>query len=106
MKKRFILSGLALSAMLVLPSMASVTVEQVTEPEFMINQGYSQLSTEDVFVMKNRATGKSIEPLYDKNDNNLFVRGWKSFWGYVDPARDEADRLHHDVKPSPAFTDL
>ena len=87
------------------PSRASVTVEQSTDAEYLINAGYSQLSAEDVFVSKNRANGEPIEPLYNKKYNRL-VRGWKALWGYVDPANDEYDRIHHDVHPSPFFSDL
>ena len=105
MKKEFLLSILLLSAMVTLPSTASVTVEQASDAEYMMNQGYSQLVAEDVFMVKNRATGAPVEPLYNKNQNVL-VKGWKAFWGYLDPARDEFDRLHHDIKPSPSFSDL
>ena len=105
MKKFIILSILVLSVISVASVKAAVTVEQVTDPEFVVNQGFSKLAAEDMFTAKNRATGKPIENLYQKN-NNIFVKGWRTFWGYVDPARDEADRIHHDIKPSPSFTDL
>lgn len=105
MSRRVLLLGLVLSAFAFLPVNASVTPEQTTDAEYMMNQGYSQLTAEDVFMSKNRAAGKPIEPLYNK-DQNVLVRGWKAFWGYVDPARDEYDRIHHDVQPSPSFSDL
>ena len=105
MKRRVILLGLILSAIAVIPSMASITVEQSTDPEFIINQGYSELTAEDIFMSKNRAKGAPIEPLYNK-DQNGFVKGWKAFWAYIDPARDEFDRLHHNIKPSPSCSDL
>ena len=88
-----------------MPSLASVTVEQSTEPEYIINQGYSELTAEDVFMVKNRVNGTPVEPLYNK-DQNSFVKGWKAFWAYIDPSRDEYDRLHHNIQPSPAFSDL
>jgi hypothetical protein len=106
MKRRFILLSLILSAVALIPASASVTVEQSTDPEYLINSGYSQMAAEDTFILKNRANGKPIEPLYDRNDNNFFVKSWKTFWGYVDPAHEQADKLHHNIKPSPSFTDL
>ena len=106
MKRRFILLSLLLSAVALIPASASVSVEQSTEPEYLINAGYSQMAAEDIFIMKNRANGKPIEPLYDRNDNNVFVKSWKSFWGYIDPARDEADKIHHDIQPVPSYKDL
>ncbi len=105
MKRRFILLGLITTALTVIPSMASITVEQSTDPEFVINQGFSQLTAEDIFMVKNRAVGAPIEPLYNKNQN-ILVKSWKAFWGYVDPSRDEFDRLHHNIKPTPSASDL
>ena len=105
MDRKIILLSLALSLVAVMPAMAEVTPEQLTDPEYVVNQGYSQLTAEDMYVMKNRATGKPIEPLYNKKSNFL-VRGWKALWGYADPANDEFDRIHHNIKPSPSFSDL
>ena len=105
MKRKIILLGFILSIFAVIPSGASVTVEQSTDPEYVINQGYSQLTAEDIYMMKNRVNGAPIEPLYNKNENVL-VKGWKAFWGYVDPGRDEFDRLHHNIKPTPSASDL
>lgn len=105
MKRRVILLSLVLSAFIAVPAMAAVTPEQVTDPEHVINQGYSVETAEDVLILKNRALGKPAETLYDR-DSNIFVRGWRSFWGYVDPANVEGDKLHHNIKQSPSFTDL
>lgn len=104
MKRRFILLSLV-SAFAVVPAMASINAEQFSEPEFLMNQGYSQQAAEDVFMEKNRVTGQPVEPLYNKN-RNIFVKGWKSFWGYLDPAREDADRIHHNIDPTPSFRDL
>ena len=106
MRRRDVLLSFAvLSVFAVLPVMATVTTEQLTDPEYVMNQGYSQLMAEDVYMTKNRDTGKPAEPLYSKNQNVL-VRGWKAFWGYIDSANDEFDRIHHDIKPSPSYSDL
>ena len=105
MKRRVILLSLLLSVVAAVPSMSAVTPRQATDAEYLMNAGYSQLTAEDVLVLKNRANGNAPETLYRK-DSNGFVRGWKAFWGYIDPARDEFDRVHHNVQPSPAFSDL
>lgn len=105
MKRRFILLGLITVAFIAVPAIASVTVEQSTDAEYIINQGYSQLTAEDIFMAKNRAVGAPIEPLYNKNQN-ILVKSWKAFWAYVDPSRDEFDRLHHNIKPTPSASDL
>ena len=103
--RRFLLYGVIFLAVLSVPVRASVTVDEVSEPEYLINSGYSQAVAEDVFVTKNRATGKPIEPLYETSSNR-YVRWWKTFWAYLDPARDEVDRIHHDIELTPSYKDL
>lgn len=98
--------GLALLALFSGPTFAAVTVEETTDAEYLINSGYSQTLAEDVFIQKNRVSGKPIEPLYDRNQNK-FVRFCKKFHAYIDPALDDYEqRLHHDIKLSPSVTDL
>lgn len=103
--KRNLLLSLAVIAFLSGSAMAAVTPEQTTDPEYMINQGYSQLTAEDVFMLKSRAAGKPIEPLYEKNQNK-FVRACRKIYAYLDPGIDGVDRLHHDINPSPSLSDL
>ena len=104
MKRNLILS-IALLAFLTAPSFAAVTVEQTTDAEYLINSGFSQAVAEDVFMQKNRANGETIEPLYEKSQNR-FVRGWRKFYSYFDPAQDAVDRIHHDTKLAPHYSDL
>lgn len=94
-----------LVALIALPTIASVTTEESTDAEYLINSGYSQVMAEDIFMQKNRVTGKPIEPLYEKSQN-ILVRGWRKFYSYIDPAIDRPDRLHHDIKISPSMSDL
>lgn len=103
--KRNLLFAIALMAFITVPAMAAVTVEEMTDAEYMLNAGYSQLAAEDVFMQKNRVAGKPVEPLYEKSQN-VFVKGWRKFYAYLDPSQDEPDRLHHDIKPSPSISDL
>ena len=104
MRKNLLLS-LAVLAMFSLPSFADMTIEESTDAEYLINSGYSQSAAEDVFVLKNRALGKPIEPLYETSQN-AFVRGWKKLFSYIDPAQENVDRIHHDIKRSPSASDL
>ncbi len=103
--RRNLLFSLAIVAFLSGSAIAAVTPEQTTDPELLINSGYSQLTAEDVFILKNRMNGKPIEPLYEKNQNK-FVKLCRKFYAYIDPAVDEYDRIHHDVDPNPSITDL
>ena len=84
---------------------ASVSVEQVTEPDYVINSGYSEATAEQVLIMKNRVNGQPVEPLYQKK-NNKFVKFCKDIYGYIDPASDTTEFYHHDIHQSPNWRDL
>lgn len=103
--RRELLFGLLLAAFLTTPCLAAVTVEESTDAEFLLNSGYSEITAEDVFMLKNRANGKPVEPLYEKSQNK-FIKFCRSVYAYIDPAQDTPDRLHHDVDPSPVWSDL
>ena len=103
--KRRLLYAIAIATLVTLPSMASIAPEETTDAEYLINAGYSQATAEDVFIMKNRATGRPIEPLYDKSQNT-FVKGLKKIYAYIDPAVEAPDKIHHDIQLSPSFSDL
>ena len=103
--RKILLSMLVFLAIASLPTIASVTIEESTDAEHLINSGFSQALAEDVFVMKNRANGKPVEPLYEKSQN-VIVKAWRKLFSYTDPAQDTYDRLHHDIKLQPSFSDL
>lgn len=103
--RRNLLFLVALCVFITVPTMAAVTVEETTDAEYLINSGYSQAVAEDVFMSKNRASGKPIEPLYEKSQNK-FVRVCKKFYAYLDPGVEEEDRIHHDIHLSPSLSDL
>lgn len=103
--RRNLLLVLALFSLLVIPTMAAVTPEQETSPEYMINYGYSEAAAEQVLIQKNRIEGKACEPLYEKKHNKV-VRFLKNCYSYLDPAQDSEERYHHDIQQSPHYTDL
>ena len=104
--KRNLLLLAAFGLLVTIPANSAVTIEELTGAEYMINSGYSETAAEDVFVMKNRANGKAVEPLYEKNQNK-FVKACKRFFAYIDPVMDNPDnRLHHDIKRSVSPSDL
>ena len=103
--KRNLLFAIILSAFIAYPAIAEVTVEESTDAEYLVNSGFSKQTAEDVYMQKNRVAGKPIEPLYEKKHSGL-ATFYKRVFGYIDPSIDEADRLHHDVAPSPSFSDL
>ena len=103
--KRNLFLTMTLLAFACVPAIASVTVEQATEPDYMINSGYSEATAEEVMIMKSRTSGLPAEPLYDKG-HNKFVRFWRNVYGYLDPAQDTDERIHHDIHMSPNVRDL
>ena len=103
--KKNLLFLFALILFLTAPSFADITLEEATDAEYLINSGYSQALSEDVFILKNRATGKTIEPLYEK-PSNIVVKGWRKLFSYIDPAQEAYDKIHHDIKLAPSFSDL
>ncbi len=103
--KRNLFIVLALFMAVSISANAAVTPEQLTDPEYVINSGFSEATAEEIMIMKNRVDGKPCEPLYDKKQNKA-VRWLKKFYAGIDPAIDSEERLHHDIKQSPSFTDL
>ena len=103
MRKNLLLA-LALFTFACIQSNAAVTVEQSTEPDYIINSGYSEATAEEIMLLKNRASGKPAEPVYEKH--NKFVRFCRNLYGYLEPAQDTDERIHHDIHMSPNFRDL
>jgi len=103
MRKNLLLV-LALFAFACIQSNATVTVEQSTEPDYIINSGYSEATAEEIMLLKNRVNGKPAEPIYEKH--NKFVRFCRNMFGYLEPAQDTDERIHHNIHMSPNFRDL
>lgn len=103
--KRNLFIVLALFMAVSISANAAVTPEQATDPEYVINSGFSEATAEEIMLVKNRTQGKPCEPLYEKKQNKV-ARWLKTLYSGLDPAIDSNERLHHDIKLSPAFTDL
>ena len=105
--RRNLLLILALFTAVCINVNAETTPAQLTDPEYMINGGYSEAAAEEVFIIKRRTAGESCEPLYEKNHStNKFVRFFKNCYTYWDPSIDNEERYHHDIQMSPHYTDL
>lgn len=96
---------LALFSALCISARADVTPAQLTDPEYIINGGYSEMAAEEVMISKKRALGEPSEPLYEKQ-HNKFVRFLKGFYSYLDPSVDSQEFYHHDIQNAPGFRDL
>lgn len=96
---------LALFTALCISARADFTPAQQTGAEYLINNGYSEAGAEQVLIMKNRAAGEPVEPLYEKK-HNKFVRFLQNCYSYLDPVVDNDERYHHDIHQSPNVKDL
>ena len=96
---------LALFSALCISARADVTPAQLTDPEYIINGGYSEMAAEEVKISKKRALGEPSEPVYEKQ-HNKFVRFLKGFYSYLDPSVDSQEFYHHDIQNAPGFRDL
>ena len=103
--KRNLLSILALLTFACVQANAVVTPDQVTEPDYMINSGFSEATAEEVLLVKNRVNGQPAEPIYNRG-HNKFVRFWRNVYGYLDSSCDTDERIHHDIHQSPSPRDL
>ena len=106
MKKSLLLT-LALFTVLCVRVSAETTSAQEVEPEYMLNNGYSESLADEVLKIKNRVTGQPCEPLIEhKYNKNKFCKFFRKCYEYIDPAQDSDERYHHDIQMSPAYTDL
>ena len=102
--KRNLLLVLALFSFACIQANSAVSVNQLTEPDYVINNGYSEATAEELLLIKNRVNGKPAEPIYDRG-HNKFVRFWRNVYGIIDPAQDTDERIHHDIHMSPSAKD-
>lgn len=103
MRKILLITAL-FAAFSVSQAQAIVTTEQMTEPDYVINNGYSEAAAEEILLIKNRVNGKPAEPIYERG-HNKFVRFCRNVYGYLDPAQDTDERIHHDIHMSPSARD-
>ena len=96
---------LSVAVLFCVPAHAAVTVEQMTDADYVINNGYSETTAEEILISKNRNVGKPVEPLYPEKQTK-FRRFCKNIYGYLDPSWDTEERYHHDINPSPNWRDL
>jgi hypothetical protein len=87
---------------------AAVSVDQTTNPEVIMNNGYSKQTADMINVGKARATGRAYLTDDEKayKNQNAFVRFWRKLYVYTDPAAEDYSFYHHDTKTTPSYTDL
>jgi hypothetical protein len=110
-KKEVIMKKLLLIAIVAtLPAVASaaISVENSTDPVYLRNNGFSTQTTEMVNISKARANSQEYytnDETAFKNENK-FVKFWRKFYVYTDPAAEDYSFYHHDTDTTPSYTDL
>jgi uncharacterized protein YxeA len=101
---------LLLALFLAIPSIvyAAVSVESATNPTNLVNNGYSAQTAEIVTMSKARVNAQAYNPEGEKSldSQNKFVKFWKKFYVYADPAAEDYSFYNHDNNSTPTYTDL
>ena len=101
---------LLLAIAVAIPTMAqaAISVDQTTNNERLIKNGYSKQTTDIINVSKARATGQEYYPEDEKafKKQNKFVRFWRKLYVYADPAAEDYSYYHHNIDTTPSYTDL
>ena len=86
---------------------AEITPDEMVDPNYVMNNGYSITTAADVLILQSRANG--VEPINIEDKpyySNPFVKGVRNVFIYLDPALEDYGRYHHDIKFTPTVHDL
>ena len=105
MKKRFFLLAAALIA---LPVMATISVEETTDPSYLSGHGHSQDVVDVVQMSKANFYGETyVSSGQAKYANSIAPVRWiRKIFMYFDPALDNGEFMQHDIKSNPSVSDL
>ena len=87
---------------------AELTTKEITENEYLRNNGYSAATVEAVQASKARANNEkfvSAEAKKHAEDSKL-VKCIRKVFMYFDPVLETDDYLQHDIKLNPHASDL
>ncbi len=86
---------------------ADVTVDEMVDPSYVMNGGYSITTAADILILQARANGVEPVNIEDKPYyHNPFIKGVRNVFIYLDPALEDNGRYHHDIKFTPQIHDL
>lgn len=99
---------IAIAATIPTMAQAAISVDQTTSTAVLRNNGYSQQTADAVNIAKARSNAQTYytpdEATFRKQ--NKFVRFWRKFYAYADPAAEDYSFYHHDSDTTPSYTDL
>ena len=86
---------------------AEVTPDETLDPNYMMNNGFSETLASDVIIQQARSAGVPASDIQDKAYyNKPFIKAIRNVFIYLDPALEDNFRFHHDVKLTPSVHDL
>lgn len=101
---------LLIAVVAAIPTMvsAAISVDELTNPAALKNNGYSVQTTDAVNIQKARANNEEYYTADEEafRRQNKFVRFWRKLYVYTDPAAEDYSLYHHDTKTTPSYTDL
>lgn len=99
---------IAIAATIPAVAHAAISVDEMTNPTAVRNNGYSAQMADAISVTKARANSEEFytndEEAFRKQ--NKFVRFWRKLYVYTDPAAEDYSFFHHDTNTSPTYKDL
>ena len=105
MKKIFLLSIITLLSVGV--AKAAFTPDEMNDPSFMMNAGFSEMTAADVVIQQSRYNGVPAPNIEDKSYyNKPFIKAIRNVFIYLDPAMENNYRYHHDIKLTPVPYEL
>ena len=87
---------------------AAISVDEMTNPTAVKNNGYSAQMADAVSVSKARSNNEEFltadEEAFARQ--NKFIRFWRKLYVYTDPAAEDYSFYHHDTSTVPSYKDL
>lgn len=101
---------LLLSAVILLSAglvRAEVTSDEMLDPGYMMNSGFSELMAADAIIHQSRANGVPAMNIEEKAYHRKpLIHAIRKVFIYLDPAMEDDYRYHHDIKLTPQYNDL
>ena len=99
---------IAVVAAIPVMAQAAISVDEMTNPTAVQNNGFSKQVAETITVNKARANNQEYytpdEEAFQKQ--NKFVRFWRKLYVYTDPAAEDYGYYHHNVETVPSYKDF
>ena len=104
MKKIFLLSMISILSTGL--ANAAVTVDEMLDPSYVMNNGYSVTTASDIIIQQSRSAGVPAPDIEEKAYyNNPVIKAVRNTFIYLDPSLEDNDRFHSDIRLVPTIYD-